>query len=176
MAEQQSDPRDLSKVYPLRDLPVSESPGEVMEKMTIEVIEKKHKDYLDAWKDSPTYKKYSEIIGSKALKQGNLKVTQCMCLGTGSFTTGESGKAQLLWRVRDMAMSQLVVFESFMELLSKPRVPSSSQKHTLSNNAKRRNIPSITSISRTLSIMLWMSTFSKSSATLSFKPQSLTST
>ena len=78
-------------------------------------IAAKHTEYGRRWRESEAYKQSAGFIQSTLLPLENLYIDCCICLGLGSFTMDEP----LLHHGPDprRALSQLVAFESWIELL-----------------------------------------------------------
>ena len=60
-------------------------------------LDKFHNHYLPIWKSSTCFKSLSRIFEQEILPaQKNIRITQCVCLGLGSMTTGlESSSFEL---------------------------------------------------------------------------------
>lgn len=89
----------------------------VVEDMTFEVINAKHNYFTVKWKHSPTYRACSSALNETVMVQKNLNITQCMCLGLGTFT-GDDTKNNNDEEDRDSSLMQLVAFECMVAQLS----------------------------------------------------------
>ena len=72
-----------------------------------------HHNLMEAWKSSAAYDACCTLFQDVILKQEGLKITSCMCIALGSISQKFGGGIE-----RDRrSMSQLVVFETWLELL-----------------------------------------------------------
>ena len=83
-------------------------PSEVPEGLNLETVRERYKTYGRLWKGSECYKSLKSILHRDLLDAEQVKVTQCICLGLGSFTGGKTWKAS--WY-------QLVALVSILEIL-----------------------------------------------------------
>lgn len=96
------------------------------EGVSLETLSKKHESYTETWKASAEYGDLVSFFKETVLRNNSVKITTCMnlCLGSlsgPSWTTEHNGV--------DHAMSQLVAFESMVELLREfmqPRIRGSA--------------------------------------------------
>ena len=89
----------------------------VVEGMTSAVIYAKHNYFNLKWKESPTFRSCHTAFQNTIMVQENLKVTQCMCLGLGTFT-GDDTERDVDDEDRNDSLMQLVAFECMIEQLS----------------------------------------------------------
>lgn len=77
-------------------------------------LEALHREQMGLWKNSAAHKTCTTLLQDVILKQENLKIKTAMCLGLGSI----SEKREYPFDdVTGRSMSQLVVFESWLEIL-----------------------------------------------------------
>ena len=86
----------------------------VAENMDIRTLNLAHQRLMEAWKTCDTAITCSSLFKSKILSQKKQQITSCMCLGLGSLSGLRSSQRE--WE--DRSMSQVVVFESWLEPLS----------------------------------------------------------
>ena len=82
----------------------------------LETLSKKHKLFTEMWKDSPAYRDLAALFEDDILDNDRIKITACMCLCLGTLSGPSwlpNGKSY------NSSMSQLVAFESMVELLRK---------------------------------------------------------
>ena len=99
-----------------RNLDYSALVTEIAPDMTFDLISAKYQSFTETWKNSSAYHQCYGLIERTALQQEKLQITHCMCLGLGSFTN-HSNYDYASWR--GCSLSQLVVFESWVDQLSK---------------------------------------------------------
>ena len=97
----------------------------VSEAMSFDVVAADFDRLKETWKDSPSYKACYKVIEDTVFKQENLSISACMCLGLGSFTGVQRNVER-----NHHSLSQLVVFECWMDQLSKVQC-------RLASNARR---------------------------------------
>lgn len=92
------------------------SPESLTAAVSMESLIAKHQKYTDAWRSSSGFSACHELLTNTVLKQENIRVTQCMCLGLDTLSGRQmvpQGKKKY-----SRPMSQLVAFEGWVELLS----------------------------------------------------------
>lgn len=90
------------------------NPTDVPTGMTLTKLQDQVADYADRWRQSPCGKDTGEILQSTVLKLESLNVTNCVCLGLGSFTASRVSGA----RFHENSLCQLAAFETWIEILS----------------------------------------------------------
>ena len=93
------------------------------------VIAAQHERLAHQWKQRPQYKEIVDFFDQVLLKLDGFRIDRCMCVGMGSFTVSQF---RTRWRDRNgnlckgfgsrdvnVSFSQLVAFESWIELLRK---------------------------------------------------------
>ena len=95
----------------------------VLEGMTFKVISEKHQRFSKEWRKRPEYHQWVAVMEQTILKQQQIKISVCMCLGLGTLT-GTTRISDIDFRERSLA--QLVVFESLVDLLSTGTFPLSA--------------------------------------------------
>ena len=87
----------------------------VFKDMSFEVVSAKYDALKETWKNTSAYEAFRTAIEETVFKQEKLSINACMCLGLGSFT----GIYSTSWtRLRHYSLSQLVLFECWVEQLS----------------------------------------------------------
>lgn len=86
----------------------------VQEGVNLESLSKKHKSYTYKWEASAEYRDLASFFKETVLRNDGMVITACMCLCLGTLS-GPSWTT--IHNSADFAMSQLVAFESMVELL-----------------------------------------------------------
>ena len=87
----------------------------VDKEMTLARLSEKHDSLKRDWEASDHHRTLVETFEDTVLKQKNISITACMCVGLGSMNTGGRERDQ---DSCDRSMLQLVCFESWVDLLS----------------------------------------------------------
>jgi len=80
------------------------SPG-----LTLERLQERSAKIAEQWKDTAMYEHLEKFFEREILNEKNLRVTSCVCIGLGNFSTA-------LGRP-DTCLSQLAALESMLEFL-----------------------------------------------------------
>ena len=83
---------------------------------SLAMVQDIHQNFTKAWKASIEYQKIRHFFSEVLLNMENLQVTSCMCLCLGSLTWNLGKPCNCQDCIGPM--SQLVAFESLVELLS----------------------------------------------------------
>ena len=163
---------------PLRLRPVDGDPATlksaVVEGMTSAVLDAKHIYFTLKWKESRTFRACHTALQDTIMVQQNPKVTQCMCLGLGTFT-GDDRERDNDDGDRDDSLMQLVAFECMIEQLSKDSHITQMEIKKLTKT-QGRSSQSDMYIFKTQPSALLTSSCSKARATRSFTPRNLMTT
>ena len=89
----------------------------VDKEMTLEKLSEKYETMKRAWEASDNHHTLLRAFENTVLKQKNLHITACMCLGLGPMNCGGLHRSQ---DGCNKSMSQLIRFESWISLLSEP--------------------------------------------------------
>ena len=92
--------------------------GPTIAEISLEALIVKHQEYTDEWRSSSEYSACHKLLTNTVLNQSNIQITQCMCLCLDTLS-GKSITRRLGVETRYCcAVSQLVAFEGWVELLS----------------------------------------------------------
>jgi len=86
----------------------------IPEDANLGTLQASHPELAEAWKDSSAYNTCCNLFQNHVLKQETLKITSAMCLGLGSLSEYLGAEYEAC---RENPMSQLVVFENWLQLL-----------------------------------------------------------
>lgn len=86
----------------------------IPENSNLSTLQTSHRELAEAWKDSSAYDTCCNLFQNHVLRQETLKITSAMCLGLGSLSEDSGIEYE---ESRGNPMSQLVVFESWLQLL-----------------------------------------------------------
>lgn len=84
---------------------------------SIDTLLAKHERFTEAWKASEAYRELHEFFTDVLLKINTFQIKSCMCLCLGSITAGRPCLEDFDVPCTN-SLSQLVAFESWVELLS----------------------------------------------------------
>ena len=83
--------------------------------VTLESLSREHEKITKAWKASPEYRGLARFFEDQVLSNDSIDIASCICLCLGTLS-GEGWTSK--YRAYDHSMSQLIVFESVVDLLS----------------------------------------------------------
>lgn len=77
------------------NLHVDGKPSEPPKDLTVDKVLEKFQKYSQNWKDSVSFEDFQLILEEDVLASEKCKITQCVCLGLGSFTSEDGREASM---------------------------------------------------------------------------------